>query len=115
MPEPMTNSPVLRGFAAALLTISLMAQYAHPVYCEMSGHLQDAPNHAAMVSPQHHSAPNQGHACHDGGPCGVVSVAPVLASSAMPPAPTTVAFGTPAARDVLIDNTTAPNTPPPRA
>jgi hypothetical protein len=111
----MTNSPILRGFAAALLTVSLVAQYADPVYCEMSGHMQSSTNHTAMVSPLQQPAPNQSHVCHDGGPCGIVSVAPVLALGAMLPVPSTVAFGTPAAGGALIDNTIAPKTPPPRA
>jgi hypothetical protein len=110
----MTNSPILRGFAAALLTVSL-AQYAHPVYCRMSGHMQGPTSQTAMVSAQHHSAPNHSHACHNTGPCGVVPVAPVLAPGTILPVPTTVALGTPAAREVLVDNTTAPNTPPPKA
>lgn len=110
----MTHNTVLRGLAAALLTVALVVPYAHPVYCAMSAHDQAGNAQAVMAVPHPHSASHHSQPCHDKASCGVVSVAPVLASGTMLPTPTALPFDASAATGILIDTPTAPNTPPPR-
>ena len=111
----MTNHAILRGIAAALLTVALVAPYAHPAYCDMSMHVQPIGTQAAVMGTHHAGSHHAQHAdCHDQTTCGVVSVAPVLAPDTRLPSTTTVALVAMGTGEAFVDSPTSPTTPPPR-
>ena len=112
----MAHQSLLRGFAAVLLATTLMVPYAHPAYCDMGMHVQTAGADAVTLPTHHHAGSHhqQRAPCHDQTSCGVVTVAPVLASQVVLPTPTTVAYLAPVPGETFANTPTDPNTPPPK-